>query len=292
MNSLQRQSCELLFLLKVTIILLSPFLVIQGSWAFPTATTTSRLSRGSNVRGHMSRSWTLTPLKAVFDPSELANHAAAAMTHSHHHTASSWEAILSTMYTTTMDGMVGQHADTATSSLEAGRSTVAPNLQNMVDSATETVGNGKQQQLPEQVVQRAINKGGGWLSSMRNVKLGPPVDTSDYKIVETMPGFKETRGILPKATMDMQIPRGTPETFFGQVKNSASMLNVMNKLPTAAFVYVLVDFFLLRPGIDLYKEDIEEEPTDALAETLAVTTVRMGTFAVISFITLLLFNRL
>lgn len=194
-------------------------------------------------------------LAPFVDPAEFLHHSSSLT----HHDTLSWKAILSTMYTTTVNH---------------GGNTIVSDLKNMATGAdiAET------KQLPE-VAQKAIHEGWSF------------IDGREFKIVPTTAGFSETRGILPGAS-SMNLPTGTPSSLYRETKSTAAFLNVLDKLPNAAFLYVLIDFFLLRPGIDLYKEDIEDEPTDALAETLAVTTVRIGVFIVISFLTVTIFDRL
>ena len=47
----------------------------------------------------------------------------------------------------------------------------------------------------------------------------------------------------------------------------------------------MVEFFILQPGIDLYKEDIEDNPSGVFAESVVVTGVRLGAFALIGLVT-------
>jgi len=104
-----------------------------------------------------------------------------------------------------------------------------------------------------------------------------------------MPGFAPTGGILQHH--DPRVPAETPETFAAQVEWSAKFLNVIDKLPYAALAYAMVEFFFVRPGLDVYKEDIEEgDPTELLMETVMVTGVRLGAFALVAVATLILFG--
>jgi hypothetical protein len=120
------------------------------------------------------------------------------------------------------------------------------------------------------------------------------LDASTIQRDIVMPGFTQTSGILP--IHNPRLPPETPATFAAQVEWSAKFLNVIDKLPEAAFVYALVEFFILRPGLDLYKEDIdlqqEEGATTGVltAETLAVTGVRFGVFLIIAIITNFIFG--
>jgi hypothetical protein len=103
-----------------------------------------------------------------------------------------------------------------------------------------------------------------------------------------LPGFQETRGILPYHNADL--PVETPETFAASVQWSVSLLQVVEKLPYAAFWYAMVEFFILRKGIALYKEDIENDPNGVMMETLTVAGVRMGAFFIIALVTTTIFG--
>jgi hypothetical protein len=239
-------------LLQMAALYLVSTLMVPGSQAFQ-----PHIHNNNNQR--MLQKKTALPMVApLLDPTELAHQAASIQHHMPSDvmtsTSSTWETILSTMYATTVDGLA-QSSVADTTATTTGPSALSEAAQNLI----------------------------------RDGKL---LDLRNDKMVSITAGFHEPGGILPKLTTNQLPPRGTTTNFFGQVKSSASMLNVLDKLPMAAFVYVLIDFFLLRPGMDLYKEDIEEDPTGALAETVAVTTVRLGVFALISFVTLAFFNHL
>jgi hypothetical protein len=103
-----------------------------------------------------------------------------------------------------------------------------------------------------------------------------------------LPGFQETRGILPYHNPNL--PVETPETFAASVQWSANFLQVVEKLPYAAFWYAMVEFFILRPGIDLYKDDIDNDPNGAIIETLTVAGIRMGAFFIIALLTTTMFG--
>lgn len=103
-----------------------------------------------------------------------------------------------------------------------------------------------------------------------------------------LPGFSPTRGILPGHVMGL--PAETPETFAAQVEWSARFLNVIDQVPTIVFAYALVEFFLLRPNLDLYQEEIRDQPTQIMTGTVAVTGVRVGVFCVIAILTCTVFG--
>lgn len=155
--------------------------------------------------------------------------------------------------------------------LSAGHS-IHPNLKALGgDITTSPV-----DQLP-QVAQEAAKKGYGILEAARFESSGGSV----------LPGFTPTGHILPG---HIEVSDYTMATFSSQVFESAKFMEVFEKLPLVAFLYVLVDFFLLRPDADLYKEDIEDDPMDAFAETAAVTGVKLATFTAIGLFTVVVFG--
>jgi hypothetical protein len=114
------------------------------------------------------------------------------------------------------------------------------------------------------------------------------LDSSTIHQESVLPGFSPHRGILP--THDPRLPEETPESFAAQVAWAAQFLKVIDALPRAVFAYAAVEFFFLRPGIDTYQEDIQEDPTGIAAETIVVTGVRVAAFVVISVLVTVLFG--
>jgi hypothetical protein len=104
----------------------------------------------------------------------------------------------------------------------------------------------------------------------------------------TLPGFSETNGILPNHNFDLLPPN--PEGFFAQLDWSSKYYAVFDHLPMAVFLYCVLEFGFLRPGIDFYKEEIEADPTGAAIETVAVFGVRMVAIAIVSTLTVVLFG--
>lgn len=130
----------------------------------------------------------------------------------------------------------------------------------------------------QQTVAAAMDKGWKLLNNANVMNGGQP----------SLPGFSETHGILP--THSLNVPPETPASFAAEVQWAANYFDVMDKLPFAAFWYCMVEFFILRPGIDFYKEDIEADPTGVLADTVAVAGVRMIAIAIISFLTVVVYG--
>jgi len=226
--------------------------------------TTSRLQQPNVAPATTARRM------AAIDPNDLASLASA------HTDVTSWDAILSTMYASTVDGLMKPaHGHTqplfgpSDPFLNSGHS-IAPNLK-ALDLAPPTM-----DQLTG-AAQEAIKKG--------------------YKVVDpanfqagggsALPGFKDAGGILPRH--DPNVPK-LSGALPGQVKEAAIHYRILQKLPFAAFVYVLIDFFVLRADVDLYKEDIEGEPMEVAAETVAVAGVRLGVFFLLGVVTVLLFG--
>lgn len=109
------------------------------------------------------------------------------------------------------------------------------------------------------------------------------IDKAAIKAESLLPGFVPVGSLLPGHNPG--VPPETPATFAANVEWAAGFLNVVDKLPEAVFAYALIEFFILRPGIDMYKEDVEEDPGRAFADTLAVTGVRLGMFCVVAAVT-------
>lgn len=112
------------------------------------------------------------------------------------------------------------------------------------------------------------------------------LDSAALKAENFLPGFTPTGGILPTHSAPLE----TPASFAAQVEWSAAFLNVVDKLPRAAFVYCLVEFFFLRPGIDRYTDEVELEPMRALTESVAVTGVRLAMFCLVAAVTTTIFG--
>jgi hypothetical protein len=142
--------------------------------------------------------------------------------------------------------------------LISGKS-IAPSMQALAE-----LGAGSRDGLPEPA-QRAIAEGYRVL------------DATTIQPESILPGF---------AKVGLNVPVDTPESFALQVEWAANFLNVVDQLPVVAFSYVLIEFFLIRPNLDVYKEDVESEPGSVLAETVGVTAIRLSVFCVLALVTL------
>jgi hypothetical protein len=162
--------------------------------------------------------------------------------------------------------------------LAAGKS-IAPSARALVDMGITTPKSVSEMLSPEssetfqQSVTAAVGKGWKVLDGSKIHGTG----------VNHLPGFSDTKGIFGTR----MIPYEDPETFSAEVKWAAGYFSIMDKLPFVAFYYALAEFFVLRPGVDLYKEEIEDDPEGVLADTVSVAIVRVGAFALITMVTVL-----
>lgn len=248
--------------------LLLCLLISQDSLAFQTL-------KGRPLHSRM------TELRAVIDPNDIASAAVSSshITHPEFHT------ILSTMVTSSIQPAMG-HANPLFGPpdpyLAAGKS-IAPSAKALVDmgatqakAATDIIPNASP--AFQESVSAAMNKGWKVLDGANIMNGGG----------SNLPGFSATHGILP--THNINIPAETPATFAAEVAWAAKYFDVMDKLPFAAFWYCMVEFFILRPGIDFYKEDIEADPVGVVSDTVAVAGVRLIAIAIISFLTVVFFG--
>jgi hypothetical protein len=146
-------------------------------------------------------------------------------------------------------------------------------------AATATSASSSSTVSPELAQQARLAAARGW-----NV-----LDAQSIKAEATLPGFAETGGVLPRHVPNLPLDE-TPATFAAQIEWSAAFLRVVDRLPYAALLYALVEFLVLRPNVDLYREDVEDDLGRALADSVKVTTVRLGAFAVVAVVTLVVFG--
>lgn len=107
----------------------------------------------------------------------------------------------------------------------------------------------------------------------------------------SMPGFSETQSVvaphlLPGPSDESVTMTAWPENMFkARIEYAGTMLRAIQKLPYVAFGYALLEFFFLRSDVDIYKEDIEDDPSGVLAETVSDTTVRVAIFFGLALVT-------
>ena len=118
------------------------------------------------------------------------------------------------------------------------------------------------------------------------------IDSTRIHVEDVLPGFTPTGGILSPhiVPFDQQPPPPSVVSFVASIDWASKFINVIDKLPIAVLVYVLIEFFLLRPNINTYKEDIEENPSGIFADTFAVSTVRVSMFCIVAIATLGVFG--
>jgi hypothetical protein len=113
-----------------------------------------------------------------------------------------------------------------------------------------------------------------------------------------LPGFTPTGGILSSQQTNMNLfmdPSTTTTTttsttpsvisFVVTIDWASKFINVIDALAPAVFWYALLEFFILRPNLDTYREEIEDDPTGIVTDTIVVTTVRLGIFCLIAMVT-------
>jgi len=213
---------------------------------------------------------------AVVDPAEFMHHSAVAAN-------TPLESVLSTMYTT-VDSALLQPAHGHSQPLfgppdpllSSGHS-IAPNIKAVLGSDAVATANTAIEEIP-QAAKAAIQNG------------QKVFDASNFEVGggKTLPGFFETGGIMKKHSSD--VPEASLQSLTSQVKQSAKLFPALDKFPMAAFALVFIDFFFLRRGEGLYKEDIEEKPFDVAVQTLVVTGVRLVAFAITGLVTIVLFS--
>jgi hypothetical protein len=237
------------------------------------------------------RTYTTGLPMAVLDPTDLV-YAVSSTIHAHQHyadisgasTSSSWEAILSTMYTTTADfvyrGPAHGHSNPWFGPPDpylAGDvpHSIAPNLKalGIVDGAVST----QPTDLPD-VAKKAAEQGARFIDAAALQAKGG----SD------LPGFKPTGGIL--SHRDINIPRGpgSMNTIYQQGSNNEKLLKAIQSMMLPAALYAALDMVFLRPGV--YKEDIEDDPVGVTVETVQVLGVRLGVFTAMAVVALVFFS--
>ena len=208
-------------------------------------------------------------LAALGDPNDWA-HIASQI---HHHDISSWDALLSTLQATTVEGVLKPahgHSQSMFGPIDpilASGKSLAPDLKALGISPSDPVAI---DQLPE-ALQSLIRKG------------DKVVDSSHFEAVSrSLPGPSETHGIFPRSRTD--IPEANDAIKLAQGKHIAKFNNILEKLPYLALGYGILEFGVLRGDVDVSKEDIEDYRAEVDAETIAVGGVRLGVFFVLSLL--------
>ena len=201
------------------------------------------------------------PSSFVHTPVDLSNSAIDSVQHA--------EALISTIYSS---GVAHGHSNPwfgpPDPYLEAGRS-IAP-LKPVTDPSAAP-------NVPE-IVQELVAKG---------LKV---IDASGIKEQDYLPGFVPPSNSFISRDAIPVAPESLPG-FLAKAEWASSFSNVLDKLALASFVYCLVEFFYLRPNIDLYKSEIEEESQATLwADVVATFSVRFVAMAFVALFTLAIFQ--
>lgn len=114
------------------------------------------------------------------------------------------------------------------------------------------------------------------------------IDASKIHLLPSLPGANTGTSLLPQE-QSLSPDLSVGELVTAATTWSAEMIGVVDKLPLAAFVYCLIEFLFLRPGVERYKEDIESSPMRAFTDTAAVMAVRLVLMSVVASVTLWLF---
>lgn len=96
------------------------------------------------------------------------------------------------------------------------------------------------------------------------------------------PGFNPPETFFPK----LQAPPQTQDYQLGILNAEVGNLRALQKVPIAAFITVLVDFFLVTPGMEVFKEEIEENSEEITRESAIAGTARVAVLAIVAGLTL------
>lgn len=100
------------------------------------------------------------------------------------------------------------------------------------------------------------------------------------------PGFDKFNSIWSTAP-NRPISQTTDYTL-GVLNQEVRNLRALQKIPIAAFLTVVVDFFLVTPGMDIYKEEIDEDGDLVNKEAAVAGAARVAVLAVVAGATLVL----
>ena len=197
--------------------------------------------------------------------------------HDYLHAHPSLEALLSTVY---VDVLKPAHEHTQPlwgppdPILSAGKS-IVPNPTAFADAGLTAPDSPS---IPEKVADALIKSKGVNVIDPKSVIRFDPV----------LPGFQETSHFLPASK---GLPEETPQSLILEMGEVAKMMRVVNNLPMVAFLYTCVEFFLVRPGIEVYKEELDEDRPAAAVEFLMLSGIRLAVLAAIGLVTLGLFDK-
>lgn len=252
-----RSAARVSLLCSLSYILTLAVIMPQKSFGFQTRST-STTAQPASIRRQLSQ------LKAaIIDPADISSVLATAQ-HASDLSVSTLSALLTTsIVPPSPDALAHLHAATT-----ATTATAVP----MVKAATTMLpaaGDAIQTQA-----QQAIDSGFKVMDATKFVHGGQA----------SFPGFSETKSIvaphlLPGPSDEAVTMTDWPQNMFkARMEYVGTIIRAIQKLPYVAFGYVLLEFFFLRSGVDIYKEDVEEDPSGVLAETVSDNGVRVAIF--------------
>ena len=106
------------------------------------------------------------------------------------------------------------------------------------------------------------------------------------QVNELLPGFTKTGHFLPELKTYPVSEKGIKL----ELAQTIGYQRVFNELPRVAAIAAFVDFFLISPGLDAYKEEIDDDPEGAIAGTITEFGVRTAALSIVAALTLALFN--
>lgn len=116
------------------------------------------------------------------------------------------------------------------------------------------------------------------------------IDSTFIQNHDVLPGFTPTGGILQHPSMiDIDAPPSVV-SFVASIDWASNYINVIDKIPIVVLFYVCIEFFILRPNINLFKEDIDDDPMGTFVNTITVTSVRLIMFFVLTIVTVGVFG--
>jgi len=195
----------------------------------------------------------------------------------HHHPHV--EALLSTLYAQALKP-AHEHSQSLFGPLDpylsAGKS-IIPSQNAFVDAGLADTVKSNPLDVPNKVVE-AISK------TPTKFVIDPK---SVIRFDKVLPGFSQTGHFLPQQS-DLQ---ETDQSLILEMGSIAKLMRVVNVLPMVAFLYTCAEFFLVKPGYDAYKEELEEDGAAANVEFMALTGIRLAILSVVGVLTLTFFGK-
>jgi hypothetical protein len=241
-------------------------------WIIPlivaSASFVAALAFSPSVRSPSSRRLT-TRLSLSIDPNDAV--------HAHAHV----EALLSTLYAEVLKP-AHEHSQPLFGAvdpfLSAGKS-IMPSKTAFVDAGLADSVKTVPVKLSDKVVES--------LSKTPNKFIIDPNSVISFD--KTLPGFKPSGHFLPQHSESF--PQETKQSLILEMGSIAKMMRVINVLPMAAFLYTCAEFFLVKPGYDAYKEELDEDRAAANVEFIALTGIRLAIMSAIGVLALTFFGK-